>query len=114
MMVPVITAELIGDDTAQSGEIVCRGRSPVFALCRALLAAGADPESPLECYRGTTLALLIKSIGRGAELTIKEPDRGKVQVARWTPFPAPPVKRPVLQNGAAGGNTRHSDEWVSA
>jgi hypothetical protein len=37
----VIIAQLIGDDTAQAGDIVVRSRSPVFALCRALLAAGA-------------------------------------------------------------------------
>jgi hypothetical protein len=66
-MTITIIATLIGDDTAQAGEIVCRGRSPVFALCRALLASGAHPESRLECYRGTTLALVAKSIGRGAK-----------------------------------------------
>jgi hypothetical protein len=57
----VIVAQLIGDDRAQAGDIVVRSRSPVFALCRALLAAGANPNS-------------VKTIGLGAKLTIKEND----------------------------------------
>jgi hypothetical protein len=95
------TIILIGDDAAQAGDIVCRGKSPVFALCRALLAGGAHPEARLECYRGTTLALVIKSIGRGAQLTVKERDRGGLEIARWQPFPSSPVKSRIRQNGAA-------------
>jgi hypothetical protein len=90
-MTTTITAALIGDDTAQAGDTVCRGRSPVFALCRALLAAGAHQESRLECYRGTTLALTVKSIGRGAKLIVKEPDRGRIHIGRWEAFPSSPV-----------------------
>jgi hypothetical protein len=42
----VIIAQLIGDDTAKAGDIVVRSRSPpVFALCRALLAAGAKQQA---------------------------------------------------------------------
>jgi len=61
----VITATLIGDDTTRPGDIVSRGRSPVFGLCRALLAAGADPEARLDCDRSGVLALRVKSIGIG-------------------------------------------------
>jgi hypothetical protein len=93
-----ITAALIGDDTAQAGDIFCRGRSPVFALCRALLAAGVHPESRLECYRGTTLALVVKSIGRGAQLTVKERDRGGLEIARWEAFPYSPASPHVRRN----------------
>jgi hypothetical protein len=75
-----VIAKLIKDDTAQAGDVFCRGRSPVFALCRSLFAAGADPGSRLECYRGTTLALVVKSIGRGAKLIVKEPDRGRIHI----------------------------------
>jgi hypothetical protein len=99
-MTTTITAILIGNDTAHAGDIVCRGRSPVFGLCRALLAAGADPESRLECYRAATLALTVKSIGRGAKLTIKESDRGGFQVAHWEPFPSHPVGSPIRWNGS--------------
>ena len=47
MTSPVIIAKLINDDVAQAGDIVARSRTPVFALCRALLAAGANPNSKL-------------------------------------------------------------------
>ena len=68
-----------------AGDTICRGRSPIFALCRALLAAGADPASRLECYRGETLCITVKAIGIGATLTIEEgPSRPRV--ARWKPF----------------------------
>jgi len=70
-----------------AGDTICRGRSPIFALCRALLAAGADPASRLECYRGETLCITVKAIGIGATLTIEEgPSRPRV--ARWSHFPA--------------------------
>ena len=72
----VIIAQLIGHDRAQATDIVARGRSPVFALCRALLAAGANPNSKLECFGVSVLALTVKTIGIGAKLTIKE-DRFK-------------------------------------
>jgi hypothetical protein len=95
-----ITVQLVGDDTAHVGDIVARGRSPVFALCRALLAAGTDPQSRLECYRETTLALVVKSVGRGAQLTVKERDRGGLEIARWEPFPSSPGRaciRPIAE-----------------
>jgi hypothetical protein len=106
----IITATLIGDDTARAGDIFSRGRSPVFGLCRGLLAAGADPDACLECYRGTTLALVVKSIGRGAELTVKERDRGGLEIARWEPFPSSPVKPRIRQNVTELGVQRSDDE----
>jgi hypothetical protein len=84
----VIIAQLIGDDTAQAGDIVARSRSPVFALCRASLAAGANPDSWLECYRSGVLALRVKSMGIGATLTVEEnATRGRGSHA-GRPFPA--------------------------
>jgi len=44
----VIVAQLFGHDRAQAGDIVVRSRSPVFALCRALLA---DLETIAEAAR---------------------------------------------------------------
>jgi hypothetical protein len=40
----------------------------VIALCRKL--AGHDPAARLEVYRGTTLALTVRSIGEGSRLVI--------------------------------------------
>jgi hypothetical protein len=94
----VIVAQLIGDDTAQAGDIVVRSRSPVFALCRALLAAGANPNSRLECFRGSVLALTVKSVGIGAKLTIRETAIDGPRVVRWKPLQDRDVFAPVRQN----------------
>jgi hypothetical protein len=95
----VIIAELIGNDRAQAGNIVARSRSPVFALCRELLAAGANPNSKLECFRGSVLALTVKTIGIGATLTIEENATRGPRVARWKAFSRADVEPPVRQNG---------------
>ena len=94
----VITAQLIGQDRAQAGDIIARSRSPVFALCRALLAAGANPNSKLECFRGSVLALTVKTIGIGAKLTIKENDWVGPKVVPYEPFSRDRVERHVRQN----------------
>ena len=94
----VITAALIGADTAQAGDISRRGKSPVFALCRALLAAGANPNSRLECFRGSVLALTVKSVGIGAKLTIRETVTDGPRVVRWKPLQDRDVFVPVRQN----------------
>jgi hypothetical protein len=94
----VIIARLIGDDTAQAGDIVVRSRSPVFALCRALLAAGANPNSKLKCFRGDVLALTVKTIGRGAKLTIKENNWVGPKVVPYEPLSRDRVGRHVRQN----------------
>ena len=94
----VITAQLIGHDRAQAGDIVVRSRSPVFALCRALLGAGANPNSKLECFRGSVLALTVKSVGIGAKLTIRETVTDGPRVVRWKPLQDRDVFAPVRQN----------------
>jgi hypothetical protein len=95
----VIIAHLIGDDRAQAGDIVARSRSPVFGLCRALLAAGANPTSKLECFRGSVLALTVKTIGFGAKLTIKENDWVGPKVVPYEPLSRDRVGRHARQNG---------------
>jgi hypothetical protein len=40
-----------------------QGDAVVCALCRRLVEAGHDPATPLEIYRGATLALRVRSIG---------------------------------------------------
>jgi hypothetical protein len=95
----VIIAHLIGDDRAQAGDIVARSRSPVLALCRALLAAGANPNSKLECFRGSVLALTVKTIGIGAKLTIKENDWVGPKVVPYEPLSRDRVGRHARQNG---------------
>ena len=94
----VIVAQLFGHDRAQAGDIVVRSRSPVFALCRALLAAGANPNGRLECFRGSVLALTVKSVGIGAKLTIKENDFVGPKVVPYEPLSGDRVERDARQN----------------
>jgi hypothetical protein len=68
--------------------VTVSGRNaPVLALCRALIEAGHDPNTPLEAYRGATLCLRVRSIGEGAKLTVKETCRdGKPRFVPFQPF----------------------------
>jgi hypothetical protein len=66
----VIRAELIGSDACSAAGITIRSSAPVLALCRRLIAAGHDPATPLEAYRGETLCLCVRSIGQGAQLKV--------------------------------------------
>jgi hypothetical protein len=68
--VRVIRAKLEGSDTCSALGFTVRSPSPVLALCRKLVEAGHDPDIPLEAYRGGTLALRVKSIGRAAGLEV--------------------------------------------
>jgi hypothetical protein len=67
----VITARLDGSDYASAEGIHITSASPVLALCRKLIALGYDQALPLVAYRGSTLALRIRSIGEGARLEIR-------------------------------------------
>jgi hypothetical protein len=69
----VIRAELIGSHACRALGITVSGRNaPVLALCRALIKAGHDPDTALEAYRGDTLCLRVRSLGKGAKLTVRE------------------------------------------
>lgn len=98
-----IRCDLSGSNTAQSGDLIARGNSPVFDLCRLLVAAGHDPKAPMECYRGETVALRVRSIGEGARLTVRETATDGPRVVRWKPFPGRAVTAPVDLNGSDGG-----------
>src|SRR5262249_48308624 len=63
-------AELAWDDTCTALGIVVRSPSPVLVLCRKLIEAGHNPSTPLEAYRGSTLALRVKSIGQAAQMEV--------------------------------------------
>jgi len=81
-----IRAELTEDVTCSAVGITVESSSPVLALCRKLIGLGHDPSTPLEAYRGETLALRVKSIGHAAGLEVngdgtgfrpaRKPDRG--------------------------------------
>jgi hypothetical protein len=65
-----ITAELSSDTVARSCGIEIKSPSPVLSLCRELVMQGCDPVRPMEVYRGSTLALHIRSIGEAAKLEV--------------------------------------------
>ena len=65
---PPIRAELIGSDTCIALGITVTAYTPVLELCRRLIAAGHDPTTRLEAYRGPTLCLIVRSIGEAAAL----------------------------------------------
>lgn len=65
-----IYAELIGDDTCSAAGITAQCSAPVLELCRKLVAAGFEPTTPLEAWRGKVLCLQVRSIGLGAQLEL--------------------------------------------
>jgi hypothetical protein len=69
-------ATLIGSDRCEAEGHTVRAYAPVLAMCRELVAAGYDPETPFEVYRGDTLCLKVRSIGEGARYTAKDSSAG--------------------------------------
>jgi hypothetical protein len=83
-----LRAVIFGSNQAEANGITARGHAPVLALCRALIEAGHDPNTPIEAYRGATLCLKVRSIGEGARLTVKETTRdGKPRFVTYRPGP---------------------------
>ena len=58
--------------------VTARSSSPVLALCRKLIDAGHDPATPMDVYRGDTLALRVRSIGEAARLQVNARGTGFV------------------------------------
>jgi hypothetical protein len=78
-----VVAHLSDSRTCAGGGITASGAAPTLALCRELLAAGLDPDTALEVYRAGTLALRVRSIGEGAELTVEDDHLGCPKFRRW-------------------------------
>ena len=91
-----IHVELIGCDTARAVGIVAEGGSPVLKLCRKLIAAGFDPDHPLEAWRGSTLALTVHCIGEAAELKVNPKGTSFIKAA--CAGPTAPLARPPSKN----------------
>jgi hypothetical protein len=65
-----IRAEIADSDRCAAEGLETRAISPVLAmLCQKLVAAGRDPATPLEAYRGDVLCLRVSSIGSAASAT---------------------------------------------
>lgn len=72
----IVRAELTGDDTCTAIGIMAKSSSPVLALCRKLIAAGHDPLTPMDVYRGDVLCLRVHSIGEAVGLQVNSSGRG--------------------------------------
>jgi hypothetical protein len=60
-----------GQPQASALGITAQAAAPVLALCRKLVAAGFDPNTPLEAYGDrNVLALKVRSIGEAAQLRV--------------------------------------------
>lgn len=79
-----IRATLLGDNVCEAEDQTARGPTPVLALCRKLVEARFDPGRPLHAYRGEVLCLIVRSIGKGAGLTVDE--HNGTRFAKWKPF----------------------------
>lgn len=49
-----------------------RTNTPVLLYCRKLISSGIDPKTRLEVTRNGRVDLIVKEIGKGAELTVDE------------------------------------------
>jgi hypothetical protein len=77
-----LRANLVGVDQATCGGITVSSRTPVLALCRALIKAGHDPNASLQAYRGEILCLRVRSLADGAALTVEDGPDGKPRFAK--------------------------------
>jgi hypothetical protein len=68
-----------------------RCEAPALELCRKLIASGVDPQTPLHVYRGSVLALVIRTIGEGAELVVTINHQGTPVFRKPGRVIAPPV-----------------------
>jgi hypothetical protein len=78
-----------------AGFASCAGSSPVLDLCRRLIAAGIDPATPLEAYRGDTLCLYVRTIAEAAGFEINGDGNG------FRPLRKPDAAPPMRENGGA-------------
>ena len=92
-----VHAELIGSSTATALGITGRGNTPILDLCRRLIAAGHDPDQPLEAFRGDVLCLIVRTIAEGAALEINGDGTG------FRPRRQPGAAPPMRQNGGGHG-----------
>jgi hypothetical protein len=97
-----IRAQLIGSSTCSAVGKTAMGPAPVLTLCRQFVAAGLDPNYPLEVYRGGRLALSVRSIGEAAKLTVRESTRdGRPRFAQLSSDGSAPMQnwRPAREEG---------------
>jgi hypothetical protein len=98
-----LRGSLVGADRCAIPGFTATSATPILALCRTLLAAGFDPATPMECYRGNTLAVRVHSIGQAARLTVQDNRLGRPVFARWRDRAASDGASPPIGKTAPGG-----------
>jgi hypothetical protein len=94
-----IQCQLTGSDTAQAGDLIARGHSPVFDLCRFARRCRIRPQVAHGVLQGR-LPCPSSSLDRGgAGFTLRETVTDGPRVVRWKPFPGCAVRAPVELNG---------------
>jgi hypothetical protein len=90
-----IPAQLIGSHQCEALGVVANGYAPALVLCRELLAAGANPDAALAVYRNGVVSLRIRSLRKGARLTVEDNENGtpKFRLARPARRGAAPTAR---------------------
>jgi hypothetical protein len=86
-------ASSIKSDRCSAEGLEVRANAPGLAMCRKLLESGYDPDRPLHCFWGETLAMKISSIAYGARYSVSEPSTGSG--VRPVPFSEGPKKSGV-------------------
>ena len=79
-MLTTLRIDLSSDTIASvssTSSLAVHAGAPVIALSRKLLDGGLDPTTPLECYRGTTLCLKVRSVGEAARLYVAATTTGR-------------------------------------
>jgi hypothetical protein len=77
-----IRAEIFGDDRCTAEGLTVRAAAPTLAMCRKLIAAGLDPNRPLDAFRAGMLCVRIRSIAEAAQFVV---DERRMALARWKP-----------------------------
>ena len=95
----MILAQLSSDSFATAEGLTTHSGSPVISLCRALIAAGHASSTPMEVYRGQTLALIVRTIGKAAQLEV---DAGP-RFVRASGHRIAPYARPLGSDGSSFG-----------
>ncbi len=72
-----ISAFLEGSRTCTAEGLRVFAASPVLKMCRALIAAGKDPDCKMEVFRRGKLCFIVPSIGEGAVLRVTERRDGR-------------------------------------
>jgi hypothetical protein len=93
-----LRCELVGTDEVTFAGLTAPG---AFDLCRQLVARGVDPTAELLCFRDGHIALRIRSIGAGSQMTVRESASDGPRFAAWKPFPGARSARPFVKTSAA-------------